>query len=131
MQVQIIDLGTLDTENWNRGRHAALNEFQHDWTRKLLQRAIRQERQEVTAKESRETAEAQPRTARAETTLIALLQVGRPITVEAAATLLHHQWAGSIQLENFYYSRAADWDEETQRNWADALRMRQYPSAER
>lgn len=126
MQVLIIDVATrgIALPSWPV---TDLEEFPNEWLRGLLRLAVRQEERETPERDNRFEDEAnreQPaRTARAETTLISLMQVGRPVTVEAAAALLHHPWIGHDQLVRFYFSRLTTMDAETRREWGRQLRM--------
>ena len=61
-------------------------------------------------------------TRRSETVLIALMQVGREITLDAASTLLNHQWIGQPRLVEFFWSICRGLDDETQHLWVSRLR---------
>ncbi len=62
------------------------------------------------------------RTDRAETILVALLQVGSEIAIDAARTLLNHHWRGEEMLKDFYFRLKAGLEEETQQAWDSRLR---------
>ena len=129
MQVLIIDVATRNVESVRTGGVATVDDFGNDWLRALMIRSIRQEPQpEVEEKrpfdgqERVERNEERPvRTGRAETSLLALLQVDRPITINAAATLLRHPWAGRDQLANFYRWRVSDLEAESREMWEERL----------
>jgi hypothetical protein len=57
------------------------------------------------------------RTRHAESVLVALLQLGREITLDAASSLLHHRWEGQTKLLQFYRLLWEGLDEETQKAW--------------
>lgn len=54
---------------------------------------------------------------RAEAALIALLQVGRPVTLQAAHGLLQQRWPGQERLLEFFWSLADSLEEETRAVW--------------
>jgi hypothetical protein len=126
MQTLIIDVATRHSP-WSGWQMNYVSEFPDEWLRHLMSRAIRQpvrEERSTSRHEGEEALrEAPPRTARAESTLIALLQVGREVTIDAAATLLHDPWIGHEQLVEFYFLRWNRLDQDTQRIWSQRLRM--------
>ena len=54
--------------------------------------------------------------------VIALMQDGREITLDAASTLLNHHWIGQSRLVQFFWSIWDELDDETQRLWVSRLR---------
>jgi hypothetical protein len=64
-----------------------------------------------------EMEEPQPSLARAEGLLVALLQVGVPMTLAAASVLLRHGWRGQKQLGEFYESLLARLEPDTREEW--------------
>jgi hypothetical protein len=82
MQVLVIDVATRNGE-WPRQPTPALRAFPNAWLRELLQRSIRGIGDLPEQSEGVDTR-------RAEGTLLALMQLGRDLTVAAAATLLRH-----------------------------------------
>ncbi len=57
----------------------------------------------------------------AESLLIALLQVGKPVTIDTASHLLWREWKGQEQLIEFYWSVWETLDEETQQVWIERI----------
>ncbi len=58
---------------------------------------------------------------RAEAALIALLQVGRPVTLQAAHGLLQRDWPGQERLLEFFWSLVDSLEEETRAVWLDEV----------
>jgi len=125
MHVVIIDAATRYAQ-WPERRRGVFHpaEFPDDWLRETMMRALRQERPEIGEK-NRDLALEPPRTERAENLLIALMQVDRPITQDAAAALVNHSWAGQPRLAEFLLSRLKPMDRETRRLWAKQLQFTQ------
>jgi len=128
MQSLAIEIAT-QTARWKRRtRVPSLEEFEHSFVRELLRRAVRPRRDQ-----SRENARtegeqfdepAHPkeiRTDRAESTLVALIDVELDITLDAAAALLNHPWEGQPDLLVFYEHLQGGFDPETQKEWAKRL----------
>jgi len=123
LQASAIDVGTQDTE-WTEHRQIVpLEEFNHPFLRELLLRSIRLPETEPSQVEKIEGLdEGLVRTSRAEGVLVALLQVGREITLDAATTLLHHRWMGQFKLVNYFWLLWQGLDAETQEVWNSRLR---------
>lgn len=58
-----------------------------------------------------------PTLGRAEATLTALLQVGRPITLGAARLLLQREWPGQEALQTFFWSLVDSLEPQTRETW--------------
>lgn len=56
-----------------------------------------------------------------ESLLLALLQVEHPMTLDAARSLLNHDWAGMFKLRETYFSFCDDLDEESRENWFESV----------
>ena len=125
MQSLAIEIAT-QTARWKRRSHApSLHEFEHPFLRELLQRAVRPQRDQPNRTERIEGDnfdDSSPlkeiRTDRAESTLVALIDVELDITLDAAAALLNHAWEGQRDLLVFYDYLQAGFDPETQKKWA-------------
>ena len=124
MQVSVIDLATQNAEWTRRQSVATVEGFQNRWLSKLMQRSTTLPSEELSQADSLRQALPSSEyisTNRAENVLIALLQVGRDITVDAAATLLRHDWAGHTKLVRFFWSCYDGLDNETQLVWKSRL----------
>lgn len=115
MQVATIDLATRRTDWMRRKSVASLQEFDHPWLSKLLRRCT-----EIHGKQ--DTKHVHVDTRRSETVLIALMQVGSDITLDAASTLLNHPWIGQSVLLQFFWSLCNELDDETRDTWVSRLR---------
>jgi hypothetical protein len=58
---------------------------------------------------------------RAQSVLVAFLQAGSPIALDAASALLRHRWEGQGELLNFFWVLHESLDPETQGAWLDRL----------
>jgi hypothetical protein len=110
MQVLAIDVATQQAEGGSRSAITPLSEFEHPFLRRLLQHSVELPEIESGGYEDIPTT-------RAENTLVALLQIGRDITIEAARSLLHHSWRGQSKLRNYYMALRENLDAETQEIW--------------
>jgi len=113
---------------------ATLEEFPHSFLRRLLlavtgpreseprpfdKRAL-DEGREGGRDEVREVGRAGP-------ALVALMQVGRPIALDAAAVLLRHRWPGRAPLLEYFWALAAATDDETREIWIARLQPPERP----
>jgi len=122
MQASVIDLATR-WKKWQRepgGEPTPLERFEDPWLFTLLQHCTKHEHEPGV--------EPGPvHTGRAEKLLMALLQVGNDITLEAASTLLNHSWAGSSKLVQFFWLWCDGLDEETREIWVSRIRPPEDP----
>ena len=65
--------------------------------------------------------EAVPAIRRAEALLVSLLQVGRPITLNAASTFLSYEWQGQRHIQIFFFLIYDKLDEESQAAWRRSI----------
>lgn len=115
MQAAVIDLATLGFDGQSSDSTATIAEFSHPWLSMLLSNCT-----DAHGDDDKERRQADTR--RAETVLIALMQVNREITLDAASTLLNHSWAGQPLLVQFFWSLCNELDDETQEVWISRLR---------
>ena len=128
MQSLAIEIAT-QTARWKRRtRVPSLGEFEHPFVRKLLLRTVepRIDQSGNNARIDGGQFDKTPRpreirTDRAESTLVALIDVESDITLDAAAALLNHSWEGQIDLLAFYEHLQGGLDPETQKEWAKRL----------
>jgi hypothetical protein len=123
MQVATIDLATQQADWGRRETVAPLNEFDHRWMSKLLRRCTEGHGEKDMKYDHVDTR-------RSENTLIALMQVGSDITLDAASTLLNHHWPGQYSLVRFFWSLCGELDHETREVWISRLRPPKKPSNE-
>jgi hypothetical protein len=112
----IIDLATHRNEGQLRSTDNPLNEFPNRFLAKIMLLATKPEEAEGS------TNELSRQTGRAESVLVSLLQVGRPITLEAASVLLRHHWKGQAQLLEFFWALCNSLDRETRDAWVERLK---------
>jgi hypothetical protein len=115
MLVVTIDLATKKTDWGHRNTVVSLHEFYHPWLLELMRRCTEKGGEKDTGNDYIDTK-------RAETVLIALMQVSSDITVDAASTLLNHHWTGQYQLLRFFWSLCDQFDDETRDMWISRLR---------
>ncbi len=129
MQIPVIDLATIDAERMEdfddpTMRGPSIEAVNHSFLRHLLKDVItvpdvehvEHVPLERPVEESRESRE-RSRLPYAENTLVALLQVNRRVTWEAATALLNHRWSAQKELLAFYYQLREGLDEETASVW--------------
>jgi hypothetical protein len=120
MQVLVIDVATRHT-TWERKNSIShLHEFPHPWLRKLLRRCVEKSNDDQGVEHE------YIETRRSETILVALMQVGGAINLDAASTLLNHRWAGQPRLVEFFWSLCNELDEETRDEWISHLKPPQF-----
>jgi hypothetical protein len=127
MQVLIIDVATRNRRMRELGQARHVAEFQDEWLRQLLTRSVIQEQRPPERRNEPEEGHSEEqvpvRMGRAETTLLALLQVGSDLTLAAAATLLAHPWPGRGRLREYYEWRLSDLEPETRAAWEQRIRL--------
>jgi len=105
MQMAVIDLATLGLDWRGRDTVSTIEGFDHPWLSDLLRKC--------TLTHSDEEADyVRVDTTHAETVLVALMQIGREITLDAASVLLNHRWMGQLQLVQFFWSICNELDDE-------------------
>lgn len=127
LRSDIIDLA-IQNSDYTGYYQGSLNEFPNSFLAKIMSRATRPldevRDSEQVGRELREeklTAERYSSTSIAESTLIALLQVGQPITLDAASVLLRHPWHGQQQLLRYFSAILNGFDSETREAWTKRL----------
>ena len=115
MQVAAIDLATRRADWRRQDSIAPLREFGNPFLRDLMTRCTYVDDGE------RRDYQYIP-TARAESCLVALMQVGTEITLDAASALLNHPWIGSRLLVDFFWSLCSEFDDDTRETWVSRLR---------
>jgi hypothetical protein len=112
----VIDLATQRAgDQFPFSRDNPLGEFPNPFLAKIMLLATEPREAESSA------AELGRPTGLAESVLVALLQVGRPITLEAASVLLRHHWKGQHQLLEFFWALCNSLDPETREAWIERL----------
>jgi hypothetical protein len=122
---EIVDVATQDEGDESHiDRPQSLDNFPHPFLARILASATEiPEESEPGEKPWESESGGHPRIqSRADSVLIALLQVGRPIALDAASVLMHHEWAGQAQLLEFFWSIVDTLDPDTQEVWMERLR---------
>ena len=114
MQVAIIDVATRMVDWKRRETVTPLQKFDYPWLSELLRRCTKGHIEKDSRPHHIDTR-------RSETVLIALMQVGSDITLDAASTLLNHRWSGQSLLVKFFWSLCRELDEETREEWVSRL----------
>jgi hypothetical protein len=126
MQIPAIDLATRQRRWTPKKRVSSLEDFGHPWVRALLKKCVESapaEPEEAAGEQQIPREELPPlRPGLAESVLIALLQLGSDISIDAAATLLRYEWPGRTALLSSYHLLWEALDEETQEIWNARLR---------
>ena len=122
IQISAIELATREADWGDRKYNMSLDEFEHPWLASLLRNC-------VTINSNGEGFETHDiRTKYSQNILVALLQVGSNITLDAASTLLHHRWLGQFALLEFFGLLVDGLDGESQELWLSTLRPPDIPS---
>lgn len=114
MQVAAIDLATREAKWVPREPITSIQEFGHPWLSKLMLNCTK-------ASDGKNMDQEYIDTRCAEMTLVALMQVGSDIALDAASSLLNHKWAGQAQLVKLFWSLCDRLDDETQELWVSRL----------
>jgi hypothetical protein len=130
VKTTILDLATRNAE-YRPPDHLeiSITDFPNDFLRRVMLSAVRVEREEYTDLKGlpRERGdeirrpEAIPEMNRAESLLVSLLQVGRPITLGAASTFLRYEWQGQRHMLNFFRLLYERLDEESRTAWSRSI----------
>jgi hypothetical protein len=107
----------------------SIGEFPNEFLRRVMLSAIRIEREESgdfeegfdESANEHERREAVPEMGRAESLLISLLQVGRPITLAAASSFLRHEWQGQRHMQSFFWLLYDRLDGDSQAAWSESI----------
>ncbi|MEP6672323.1 MAG: hypothetical protein ABJF10_24375 [Chthoniobacter sp.] len=127
IQVRAIDIGTQASEWLHRDASMRLEFFPHPFLRRLLIRCVNPPERAALADDSAERLRSEtPRTRHAESVLVSLLQLGRDVTLDAASSLLRHEWDGQRRLLEFYGVLLEGLDRESQNVWIERLRIPGY-----
>jgi hypothetical protein len=124
----ILELATQRTENARTDRGAVrLSDFPNRFLRNVMVAAISTKRPDVPEQDPfRPEREERPfieplSMGRSESLLVALLQVGTPVTLDAASVLLRHECEGQEQLRAFFWVLFDALDPETRTEWRRQL----------
>lgn len=116
MQVLTIDVATRQTKSKENQKNVPFEAFEHSWLSELIHWC-------TDGRIEKQTEFDYIDTRRSEMILVALMQVGSDVTLNAARTLLHHQWAGHNALVKFFWSLSDEWDDETQSKWTSRMNI--------
>jgi hypothetical protein len=114
MKTAIVDLVTAELEGQKEQRS---DERESQFLEEIVVRATEYEQR----REDRREAPPVAQFGRAEATLIALLQVGRPATLQAAQGLLRRRWTGQERLVEFFWSLVDSLEDDTRAAWLQAV----------
>ena len=123
----IVDVATQRAEApGGNVRNFSVKEFPNRFLTRIMVRATErpEERERSDSQrfhEDNRKRENVPSTAMAESALISFMQVGRPITLDAAAVLLRDEWQGQEHLLRYFWAKLDSIDEETRANWIKRL----------
>ena len=116
MQVSVIEVATRAAKWEPQGNEVPIEDFQHQWLSRLMLGCIT-----FQDKQRKSKSDAHIDTRRAEVILVALMQVGSDVTLDAARSFLHHHWAGHNMLVKFFWSLCDELDEDTKKEWVSRL----------
>ncbi len=114
MQVSVIDVATRSSKWKPQENEVPIEEFQHQWLSRLMLKC-------TTLQDKERKPDDYIDTRRAEVILVAMMQVGSDVTLDAARSLLRHRWAGHNVLVRFFWSLCDELDEETKKTWVSRL----------
>lgn len=115
MKTAIVDLVTAELEEQ---REQSFVERESRFLDAIVVRATEYEQHR---EDSRREAPPVTQIGRAEATLVALLQVGRPATLQAAQGLLRRRWTGQERLGEFFWSLVDSLEDDTRAAWLQAV----------
>jgi hypothetical protein len=115
----IVDLATYGFEPQTRSA-ATVSDFPNRFLARIMNRATEIKREDLQG-DDRSRPELGRLTARAESVMVVLIQVGTPLTLMAASALVRHQWQGREQLLEFLRALAGTLDRETRDVWSEQL----------
>lgn len=122
----IVDVATQTEPSVSNAERYSLPEFPNRFLRQILQLATRPFEENPDRDSPRSSEEPSGRgadssSAVAESTLFALLQVGRPLTLDAASVLLKHSWPGQKRLLQSFWAVYNSLERGTQLVWERRL----------
>jgi len=129
VKANVLDLAT---RNAVYGPSATLNisidDFPNEFLRRVMLSAVRVESEESPnfadfhdQRERFRRADVIPAMGRAESLLVSLLQVGRPITLGAASTFMLYEWQGQRHIQIFFWVLHDRLDRESQAAWSRSI----------
>jgi hypothetical protein len=131
VRAEIVDLATHNVDYPERPNALlSMGEFPNRFLSRIMSQATRRPEAEETqhleaedrgSLEEQRAPEQGPSTALAESTLVALIQVGTPITIDAARVLLWHKWEGQENLLELFWAICNALDPETREVWIKRL----------
>lgn len=126
VRTDIVDVSTQKSEELSVNfRNFSVSEFPNRFLSRIMLRATRPEQlgrsDFLQYPEDDRKRDNILSTTLAESALISFMQVGRPITLDAAAVLLRDQWQGQQHLLRFFWSKLDSIEEETRANWIKRL----------
>jgi hypothetical protein len=131
VRAEIVDLATRRFDYTEKSNvRLSVDEFPNPFLSKIMSQATRYPEVEKTrhleaedwrSDEQRAAEHRPPSTALAESTLVALIQVGTPLTIDAARVLLWHKWEGQEQLLRSFWAIYERLDPETHDVWTKHL----------
>lgn len=129
MQASVLDLATRNAE-YRPPDHLdiPINDFPNEFLRQVMLSAVRIEREEYSdfrgfpdERGEFRRLEPVPAMSRAESLLVSLLQVGRPITLDAASSFLRYEWKGQRHMQIFFWLLYDKLDGESQAAWSRSI----------
>jgi hypothetical protein len=129
IKTNVLDLATRNAENGVPGDvNISIEHFADEFLQRVMLSAVRIEREEFRGfgqasdeQEEFRRPDAVPAIGRAEALLVSLLQVGRPITLNAALIFLNYKWQGQRHMQIFFFLLYDKLDEESQAAWRRSL----------
>ena len=129
VKTNVLDLATRNTQYKHPGDiDISIDNFPDEFLRRVMLAAVRIEREDsrefepnFDEEEKLLIPEVVPAIGHAEALLISLLQVGRPITLNAASTFLSYEWQGQRHMQIFFFLLYDKLDEESQTAWRGSI----------
>lgn len=124
----VLDIGTQNADyTHGQWKGSSIGEFPNQFIRRIMLQATESPEapQVPISRKGLERAEVlrepEPVMSLAESTLIALLQLGTPLTLDAATVFLRDEWKGHDQLVRFFWAICDSLDPETRELWIERL----------
>jgi hypothetical protein len=112
----IIEVATQQVQWAGSGISTDMYQFDNPWLLNLMIKCV-----STPGNNDREP-EGTPDTNFAQSVLIALMQAGSAISLDAASALLNHEWEGQQRLLQYFEAQLSLLDEETRQEWNTRLR---------